>query len=97
MNNNAEQRYQANPQLILREIAGEAVLVPVGDCGPLTNSVISLNETGAYLFKLFAEPATVDEAVEKAKTTYQDPEGKMAQEIGAFAKKYAEAGLLVLV
>lgn len=97
MNTTAEQRYQANPHLILRQIAGEAVLVPVGDCGPLTNSIISLNETGAYLFKLFAEPATVEEVIEKAKAAYQDPDGRMAQEIEAFVQKYVEAGLLASV
>ena len=39
----AERKYKANPDFLLREVAGEAVLIPVGEAGVFENSVISLN------------------------------------------------------
>ena len=33
-----ERRFRANPDFILREIAGEAVLIPVGEAGIFENS-----------------------------------------------------------
>ena len=41
----AERKYKANPDFLLREVAGEAVLIPVGEAGVFENSVISLNDT----------------------------------------------------
>ena len=38
-------RYQVNPNFILREVAQEAVLVPVGDAGRFEGTMISLNAT----------------------------------------------------
>ena len=43
----AERKYKANPDFLLREVAGEAVLIPVGEAGVFENSVISLNVPGA--------------------------------------------------
>ena len=41
----AERKFKANPDFLLREVAGEAVLIPVGEAGVFENSVISLNDT----------------------------------------------------
>ena len=43
----------ANPDFLLREIGGEAVLVPVGEAGVFENSVISLNDTCRFLWQQF--------------------------------------------
>ena len=88
------QRYQINPTFILREIAGEAILVPTGDAGVFTNSMISLNPTSLFLWKQFEEPRTVDEVVEKAKSIYEDPSGRMEDEIRQFVSEYIRANLL---
>ena len=49
-------RFKANSDFLLREVAGEAVLVPIGEAGVFENSVISLNETCSFLWKFFQEP-----------------------------------------
>lgn len=89
-----ETRFQADPRFILREIADEAVLVPVGDCGPLTNSMLSLNETCLFLWKLFETPAAVSDVIARAKEVYNDPTGRMDEEIRQFVAEYAKYGLL---
>ena len=59
--------FRANPNFLLREVAGESVLVPVGEAGVFENSVISLNETCSFLWKLFQEPRSVEDVIAEAR------------------------------
>lgn len=90
-------RYQANGCFVLREIAGEAVLVPVGDAGSLANSMISLNATALFLWKLLEQPRTVDDLIQKAKQAYADPEGKLEEDIRRLTLEYVKIGLFMEV
>ena len=58
-------KFIRDEDFILREIAGEAVLVPVGENTELSNSIISLNETSVFLWKLFDHPVTYDEVLDE--------------------------------
>lgn len=87
-------RFKANPDFLLREVAGESVLVPVGEAGIFENSVISLNETCSFLWKLLQEPRTADEVIAEARREYTDAEGEMEQGINDFIREYLRYGLL---
>ena len=86
--------FKANPNFLLRDVAGEAVLVPVGEAGIFENSVISLNETCSFLWKLFQEPKTEEEVLAEARKEYSDPDGEMEQGIKDFIREYLKYGLL---
>ena len=90
----AERKFKANPDFLLREVAGEAVLIPIGEAGVFENSVISLNDTCSFLWKLFQEPRTEEEVIAEAKTEYSDPDGEMEQGIRSFIEEYVKYGLL---
>ena len=90
----AIKKYIANPDFLLREVAGEAVLIPVGEAGVFENSVISLNDTCSFLWKLFQEPRTEEEVIAEAKKEYSDPDGEMEQGIKSFIEEYVKYGLL---
>ena len=90
----AERKYKANPDFLLREVAGEAVLIPIGEAGVFENSVISLNDTCSFLWKLFQEPRTEEEVIAEAKKEYSDPDGEMEQGIRSFIEEYVKYGLL---
>ena len=94
INKNSDRKYKANPDFLLREVAGEAVLIPIGEAGVFENSVISLNDTCSFLWKLFQEPRTVEEVIEEAKKEYEDPDGEMEQGIYGFVADYLKYGLL---
>lgn len=87
-------RFKANPDFLLREVAGESVLVPVGEAGIFENSVISLNETCSFLWKLLQEPRTVEEVIAETRKEYTDPDGEMEQGINDFIREYLRYGLL---
>lgn len=84
----------ANPDFLLREIGGEAVLVPVGEAGVFENSVISLNDTCRFLWQQFQTPRSVADVIAAAKEEYDDPDGVMEQGIHQFVKEYLQYGLL---
>ena len=86
--------FKANPNFLLRDVAGEAVLVPVGEAGIFENSVISLNETCRFLWQLFQEPRTVEDVIAEARKEYSDPDGEMEQGIYDFIREYLKYGLL---
>ena len=86
--------FRANPNFLLREVAGEAVLVPVGEAGIFENSVISLNETCRFLWQLFQQPRTEEDVITEARKEYSDPEGEMEQGIKDFIREYLRYGLL---
>ena len=86
--------FKANPDFLLREVAGEAVLIPVGEAGIFENSVISLNETCRFLWQLFQQPRTMEDVIAEAKKEYSDPDGEMEQGIKDFIREYLQYGLL---
>ena len=90
----SEKRYKANPNFLLREIGGEYVLVPIGEVGALSNSVISLNESCQFMWQQFLTSKTIAEVVKEAKNEYDDPSGRMEQEIYECVAAYVQHGLL---
>lgn len=92
-----EPKYQTQPEFIFREIGNETVLVPVGVTGELENSMISLNETYAFLWKQFQTPCTVPEVILHAKEQYEDPEGVMETHIHGAVAEFVKRGVLKAV
>ena len=86
--------FKANPNFLLREVAGEAVLVPVSEAGIFENSVISLNETCRFLWQLFQQPRTVEDVIAEARKEYSDPDGEMEQGIKDYIRESVKYGLL---
>lgn len=56
-------RYQAKQDFVVRTIAGETLLIPVGAMTKEFNGMILLNETGAFLWEALKKPRTEDELV----------------------------------
>lgn len=48
---------------ILREIAGEHVIVPTGEQAVINNAVMAPNHTALFLWKAFQDPHTIEEVV----------------------------------
>ena len=90
----SEKRYIANPNFLLREISGEYILVPIGDTGALSNSVISMNESCQFIWQQFQTSKTITEVVDEATKEYDDPNGQMEKEIYECVAVYLQHGLL---
>lgn len=97
VDNQVAVRWRTNDNFLMRTIAGESVLVPIGEVPDprFENCMITVNETTAFLWDLFtAQPRTEAEAVEAAEAEFSAPEGVIAQHIHEFILAYNDLGLL---
>ena len=77
---------------VIRKVGGESVVVPVGEMSKTFHGMINLNETGAFLWNLFTEERTADEAVAALLAEYEVEESIARADIEAFMKTIAENG-----
>lgn len=79
---------------ILRQVAGQTVVLPSGDELNL-NMMITLNDTGAFLWKLLQNDVQEPELVEALLAQY-DVDGDTAKAaVSSFVRKLSDNGFLV--
>ena len=79
---------------ILREVAGNYIVVAVGEAVKNFNGIINLNDTGAFLWKILQEGATEEQLKESLLNEYEVDDEIAERDIKAFINKLAEKGLL---
>ena len=79
---------------ILREVAGNYIVVAVGDAVKEFNGVINLNETGALLWKTLANGATEEQLVNALLAEYEVDKQTAEKDVKIFINKLTEAKLI---
>lgn len=78
---------------LLRKVAGETVVLPVG--GELDlNMMITLNDTGAFLWEQLESETDENELVAALLAEYDVDEATAKKSVAAFVKKLNENGFL---
>ena len=86
--------YQASDQFVVRTVAGETLLIPVGAATRNFNGMILLNETGAFLWETLHSPRSESELVQTLLETFEtDPETALS-DIRDFLHKGLENQLI---
>lgn len=80
---------------VLREIGGEYVVVAVGRQTLDFEGLITLNETGAFLWKRLQEECTQEQLCAALTAEYAVDAATAATDVAAFADRLREAELLV--
>lgn len=86
--------FKVSNDYLLREIAGEYVLVPVGDGAERFNGMLALNETFKYIWNQFEEPHTINEIIKKAQEDFEGVDGQIENDICRFVEESLYYGLL---
>lgn len=79
---------------MLREVAGNFVVVAVGEASKKFNGVINLNESGAFLWKQLISETTMDKLLEALLNEYEVSEEVAKNDIEKFVNKLKEADIL---
>ena len=79
---------------VLRNVADVTVVVPSGDASLDFNGMVTLNETGAFLWELLSEERTEEELVQAMLGEYDVDEATARAGIGRFVDRLAKEGLL---
>lgn len=78
---------------ILQEVAGTFLVMPVGTDDGLKR-VITLNETGAFMWRLMEQGMTRDEIVGQTEAEYDAPREIIEQDVDKLIEKMRDAELL---
>lgn len=85
---------RANKEMIMREIAGETVLIPTGQTAMRLHGMISLSESGAMLWKMLKDEPTVQEMVQAVLTEYDIDAVTAKKDVEAFVQQMQDVGIL---
>ena len=89
-----KQKYKVNENFLLREVAGEYLLIPTGDSVSSINGMISLNETFYFIWQQFQQPHTIYEVVLSAKEQYDDVDDCIVKDIYRFVLESLKLGFI---
>ena len=79
---------------LLREVAGNYIVVAVGEAVKEFNGLVNLNESAAFLWKQLEEDKTEEQLGAALLSEYEVEEQKAKEDVGAFVKKLQEAKLI---
>lgn len=81
--------------MMLREIAGEYILIPVGEAAKKLYGIISLTESGKILWQMLEEECTEKEMVDALLEVYEVNEQTAEADVKKFLNKLKEENLLM--
>lgn len=84
-----------NPLFVLREIADEYVVIPVGEQADRLHGMLKLNEEGAFLWKLMEKDQTEETLFRALLNEYQVEADTAKEDISVFIEELKRIGCLL--
>lgn len=88
-------RFYRNPDFIFRNVAGEAILIPLLKNVADLEAIYTLNEVGVFIWECLELPTTVAEIKEKIMAEFEVEESLLENDIQQFIVELKEAGILL--
>ncbi len=85
---------KVSKDLIMREIAGEHILVPVGVAAAKFNGLITMNEVGRFIFDQLTEDRTLPELAELVTSEYDVDYDTALRDAEEFVQQLRDVGAL---
>lgn len=82
-------------EFVLREIAGEYVLIPTGEAAKNLYGIISLTESGKMLWQLLEQERTEEELIEAVLDMYEIDRETAKVDVEKFIEKLKRENLLM--
>ena len=79
---------------VLREIAGDYIIIPTGSTVLEFNGLVTVNEVGVTLWNMLQEEVTMDELVQGILNEYDVEQEVARNDIQEFLDKLIEGGIL---
>lgn len=86
---------KANDQFILRTIAGERLLIPVGEAALSVKGMIALSESGVLIYEKLKCGCTKDELIAALTSEYEVSEEEAARDTDTFLDQMRQLNMLV--
>lgn len=88
-----EKVYKIKEGYMLREVAGNFVVVAVGKASKEFKGIINLNEMGAFIFEKLINGATIDCIVKDILNEYEVEEAKAKEDVTSYINILVEKGI----
>lgn len=85
---------QIKKEFVTREVAGDTLLVPVGRATLDLNGMITLNDSGAFLWEKLPEAADEDALVDCMLNEYEVDRATAAQDVAEFLDKLRKLDII---
>lgn len=85
---------KVDKEFILREIAGDYIIIPTGKTVLNFNGLITVNEVGVSLWKMLQNEVTLDELVQGILNEYEVEEEVAREDIQEFLDSLEAGGIL---
>ena len=89
-----ERKMRIQKEFVLREIAGDYVIIPTGKTVLSFNGLITVNEVGAELWKMLQSEATFDDLLKGILKIYDVDEETAREDIQEFLDTLVKGGIL---
>lgn len=83
-----------NKEFILREIAGEYILVPIGDTPLSFNGLITVNDVGAFIWNNIEKSSSEEELLNLILDEYEVDKGSAKEDLDEFLGKLRESEII---
>ncbi|SDB17347.1 Coenzyme PQQ synthesis protein D (PqqD) [Eubacterium oxidoreducens] len=94
---NINRRYRISSGFVLRQIAGEYVIVPIDATSEISNAVMTPNDTAGFLWKEFQEPSTIEDVIKRVEAEYEGNPEQISGDVKEFVIESVNLGILVEV
>lgn len=79
---------------ILREIAGEHILIPVGEAALRVHGMVTLSESAVILYEKLQSECTEEDLVDVLTAEYEVDRDEALRDVGAFLGQMRQVGIL---
>ena len=79
---------------VLREIAGQSIVIALGEATKTFNGMIKLNESGLFIWNCLENDVTVEDIVAAMTERYEVDAERAASDIKTFTDTLLEAGII---
>ena len=87
-------KMKTNKEYMLREIAGEAVLIPTGSASQKLNGMIELTDSAAFIWKQVDTAKDLEEIVARVREEYEVEEETARRDIYGFLRELYIRGIV---
>ena len=85
-------KIKKNPDLIMRNIAGECVLIPPGELAAKFNGMITLNATGKFIWEHMDKVSSYEELTTLMLEAFEVDEETAARDVKGFVETAIHVG-----
>ena len=87
---------QIKKEFVLREIAGEYIIIPTGSTALEFNGLITVNEVGVLLWKMLQDEVSMEQLVQGVLAEYDVEEAVAREDIQEFLDDLIKGGILTV-